>query len=98
MTADNDDIFASARGPLEPRPFPIAPLLAAAHVSMAWKLGEMVSAANSTIAHAEANGLTWHQADVWACRIGRHPSELWPVLWWSTCPRDDDEPEQAVAA
>jgi hypothetical protein len=81
------DVFASARGPLEPRPFPLAPLLALIDATPA-ALALRVGASGSTVHRAAAAGLTWHQADVWAVRIGKHPAEVWPSWWDHIDPED----------
>ena len=86
------DIFASARGPMQARPFPLAPLLEVAGHPSLRRLALLLGVNGSALSRANATGLTWRQADTWACRIGKHPAEVWPSVWWSAC--DDDEMEE----
>lgn len=37
----------------------------------------------SVIYRAKHVGLDEFTADLWACRLGLHPSEIWPT-WWSS--------------
>ncbi|HET6963631.1 MAG TPA: helix-turn-helix domain-containing protein [Acidimicrobiales bacterium] len=70
--------------PGEPRPFAFAPL-------------EKVAGEGKVLGLARAMGLKWREyvyrwrarglsvweADVLACRLGMHPSEVWGDLWWT---------------
>ena len=87
------DIFASARGPIEPRPFPIADLLEAAHETSPWRLALLVGCGGGAMTHALEHGLSWRQADNWAIKLGKHPCEVWGVRWWTAIEPWDEEDE-----
>lgn len=65
-----------------PRPFPIAPLLAATGLT-AGQLGDQVKASGETVAYAAENGLTLSEADRWAIRCQHMPEHIWPDLWFA---------------
>lgn len=91
MTTPADDIFASVRGPLEPRPFPLAPLFAHAEATSLRRLAFLLGLDGSTVSGVQHSGLTWRQADEWAIRLGKHPAEVWPDIWWSCIEPEEDE-------
>lgn len=82
------DIFASVRGPIIERPFPIAPLLTLSRASSLSELCLMVGARKTAVSTAAAEGLTDTQADRWAVALGFHPSEVWPS-WWALVPEEE---------
>lgn len=82
------DLFASVRGPIELRPFPIAPLLELTGLSLS-RLALRVGASGSVVSRAKGAGLTDAQADRWAVACGFHPSEVWPD-WFALAPNDTD--------
>lgn len=86
----SDDVFASVRGPMMARPFPLAPLFEVTHCTSIRSLAFALGLDTASVSRAVTAGLTWRQADTWACRLGRHPSEVWGQLWFADC---DPDPE-----
>lgn len=82
------DLFASVRGPLEPRPFPLALLLGVLDCSLS-ALAVRVGASGSTVSRAATVGLTEAQADRWAIACGLHPAEVWGQSWYALADEDD---------
>ena len=82
------DVFAAVRGPVEARPFPLGPQVDTAGETH-WLLALRLGVSWATYCRARTVGLTWQQADVWACRIGKHPSEVWGMAWWAECEGDE---------
>lgn len=81
------DVFASVRGPVVPRPFPFAPLMAIAGLSLN-QLALRLGAGQSTLSRCVLAGCTDEQADRWAVALGYHPSEVWPDEWYAELPED----------
>lgn len=71
------DVFASVRRPVEPRPFPLGPLLTIATEPTLTRLALRVGASGATIHRAAVEGCTVRQADHWAVALGHHPAEVW---------------------
>lgn len=76
-----------------PRPYPIQPLLDAAHITTG-QLGRAVNANGTTITQAARDGLTLSQADRWAIRLHLMPEEIWPEF--SDAPPTPPSPPSAV--
>lgn len=56
---------------------------------------QLAAALRISVTHAKrliALGLTDHQADRYACRIGYHPSVIWPD-WWDIEPDVEEGPD-----
>lgn len=72
------------------RIFPLGPLLVAAKVPTLNQLALKVRAGLPAIRRADLEGLTWPQADVWACRLGCHPAEVWSDWWAQVNPEEEE--------
>lgn len=53
-------------------------------------LAELIGVSPRTVLRYLADGLSWAQADTVACRLGVHPSALWPT-WLDDVEPDDIE-------
>ena len=89
------DVFASLRGPIEPRPFDVEPLLAVAGEPSLSRAALRLGVRQSTLSRAVALGITWRQADAWACRLRQHPAEVWPDTWWADIDFDDSSEDDS---
>ena len=60
--------------------WPVEPLVVygRAHGMSITRIGALTGLSGSNWVHARARGLTDHQADLAAVRLGLHPAELWP--------------------
>lgn len=82
----SDDIFASVRKPtrkVEPRPWPLEPILEAAKLNKK-ALARIVRVSPRTVNRAAAEGLTDEQADHWCIKAaGLHPACVYGIdEWW----------------
>ncbi|HEY1119917.1 MAG TPA: hypothetical protein VGE43_19535 [Acidimicrobiales bacterium] len=78
------DLFTNLRGvPLEPRPWPLQPLLDASGLTRG-QIARAVGVSGSTVVYAATHGLTDWQADAWANRLGLvHPAVVWGWDEWA---------------
>lgn len=63
--------------------FPSAPLEQAAGGGNVVELAARLRVSRPTINRWRAVGIIWSHADEAACRLGLHPSEIWPD-WYMT--------------
>lgn len=66
---------------LLPRPFPMAPLLAAIDHPIAREAARTLGIQTRQLHRLTATGLTIDQADDLACNAGLHPLNVWPDIW-----------------
>lgn len=69
--------------PFRARPFPVAPLRAALHVTSDDELAIRCGVSSRTVYRLRGLGLTIDQADQWACAAGFHPFEIWGEEWYA---------------
>lgn len=62
---------------------PLQPLLDAAHIE-AVSLPRRIDARWDRVNSYAEIGIPEYTADMWACRLGFHPSSVWGDLWWET--------------
>ncbi|HEV2928410.1 MAG TPA: hypothetical protein VGW74_06945 [Propionibacteriaceae bacterium] len=62
------------------RPWPLRPLLVRAKLSKE-QLRNRKGFGGGAVNQAAIEGLTDHQADEWATRLGFHPSQVWGAAW-----------------
>lgn len=74
------DLMAPLVVPWRSRRFDVAPIGTIAE-SFGWSKNTLVHRLGTNKRqwdHAVAVGVTGHTADRWACRLGLHPTQLWP--------------------
>lgn len=69
------------RGPPPQHRLPLAPLMAAARVDTPNELAAIVRCPRKTIYGYAVKGVPMLTADLFACRIGRHPCSVW-TTWF----------------
>lgn len=81
---------------LEARPFPIGPVIGVRRVNQ-FGMSGVTMRDIAMLLHCDNGlnysllfeGLTVDQADIVAVHLlGKHPCEVWPVEWWSSCEAD----------
>jgi hypothetical protein len=62
--------------------FPLEPLELALGRPTDFQLTRLLRCRPDEIVTARAWGWSWAQADRYATKVGFHPAEVWPDVWW----------------